>query len=80
MVNDGTYFILLRWMSDAIVFDSSQSYGTPSYWMQHFFKESNGATLLKSTLQSNSSTSLEASAIVYRDTEDDKNYLRVKVT
>nr|KAJ0188349.1 hypothetical protein LSAT_V11C900476550 [Lactuca sativa] len=39
-----------RWMSDAIVFDSSQSYGTPSYWMQHFFKESNGATLLKSTL------------------------------
>lgn len=66
-------------MPDAIVFYSSQSYGTPSYWMQHFFKESNGATLLKSTLQSNSSMSLEASAIVYRDTEDDKNYLRLKV-
>ncbi|KAL7586771.1 hypothetical protein Lser_V15G40941 [Lactuca serriola] len=66
-----------RWMPDAIVFYSSQSYGTPCYWMQHFFKESNGATLLKSTLQSNSSMSLEASAIVYRDTEDDKNYLRL---
>ncbi|CAI9283097.1 unnamed protein product [Lactuca saligna] len=48
------------------------------YWMQHFFKESNGATLLKSTLQSSSSISLEASAIVYRDTKDDKNYLRLK--
>lgn len=68
-----------RWMPDAIVFDSSQSYGTPSYWMQHFFKESNGATLLNSTLQANSSSSLEASAIVYQDTEDNKNYLRVKV-
>ncbi|KAI3810697.1 hypothetical protein L1987_20319 [Smallanthus sonchifolius] len=68
-----------RWKPDAIVFDSSQSYGTPSYWMQHFFKHSNGATLLKSTLQANSSYSLEASAIVFQDPVDKKTYLRVKV-
>ncbi|KAI3676170.1 hypothetical protein L1987_85770 [Smallanthus sonchifolius] len=68
-----------RWKPDAIVFDSSQSYGTPSYWMQHFFKDSNGATLLNSTLQANSSYSLEASAIVFQDPVDKKNYLRVKV-
>ncbi|KVH99596.1 Alpha-L-arabinofuranosidase, C-terminal [Cynara cardunculus var. scolymus] len=52
-----------RWMPDAIVFDSYRSYGTPSYWMQRFFSVSNGATLLVSTLQSNSSNSLMASAI-----------------
>ncbi|KAK1421869.1 hypothetical protein QVD17_24559 [Tagetes erecta] len=68
-----------RWKPDAIVFDSSQSYGTPSYWMQHFFKDSNGATLLKSTLHTNSSYPLEASAIVFQDPVDKKNYLRVKV-
>ncbi|KAD3067561.1 hypothetical protein R6Q59_018408 [Mikania micrantha] len=68
-----------RWKPDAIVFDSSQSYGTPSYWMQHFFKYSNGATLLNSTLQANSSSSLEASAIVFQDPRDKQNYLRVKI-
>ncbi|PWA51146.1 alpha-L-arabinofuranosidase 1 [Artemisia annua] len=78
--NNGKYFILLRWQPDAIVFDSSQSYGTPSYWMQHFFKKSNGATLLSSTLQSNSSSSLQASAILFQDPVDKKHYLRVKIT
>nr|XP_043619691.1 alpha-L-arabinofuranosidase 1 [Erigeron canadensis] len=68
-----------RWQPDAIVFDSAQSYGTPSYWMQHFFKYSNGATLLNSTLQTNSSNSLAASAIVFQDPDDKKSYLRVKV-
>ncbi|KAI7745849.1 hypothetical protein M8C21_028389, partial [Ambrosia artemisiifolia] len=68
-----------RWKPDAIVFDSSQSYGTPSYWMQHFFKESNGATLLNSTLQANTSNTLEASAIVFQDPVSKKNNLRIKV-
>ncbi|KAL2502049.1 Alpha-L-arabinofuranosidase 1 [Forsythia ovata] len=67
------------WNPDAIVFDSSQMYGTPSYWMQHFFRESNGATLLNSTLQSNSSSYLIASAIIWKDSEDSKEYLRIKV-
>ncbi|XP_011070044.1 alpha-L-arabinofuranosidase 1 [Sesamum indicum] len=66
------------WNPDAIVFDSSQAYGTPSYWMQHFFRESNGATLLSSTLQPNPSSSLIASAITWKDTEDNK-HLRIKV-
>ncbi|XP_012839571.1 PREDICTED: alpha-L-arabinofuranosidase 1-like isoform X1 [Erythranthe guttata] len=66
------------WNPDAIVFDSSQMYGTPSYWMQHFFKESNGATLLNATLQSNPSNSLIASAISWKDT-DNKNHLKIKV-
>ncbi|THG12558.1 hypothetical protein TEA_005220 [Camellia sinensis var. sinensis] len=66
-----------RWIPDAIVFNSFQQYGTPSYWMQHFFIESSGATLLNSTLKANSSSSLVASAIAW--SEDDKNYLRIKV-
>ncbi|KAI5671797.1 hypothetical protein M9H77_12161 [Catharanthus roseus] len=68
-----------RWNPDAIVFDSSQLYGTPSYWMQHFFRESNGAILVNSTLEANPSNSLIASAITWKNPEDNKNYLRVKV-
>nr|GMD43060.1 alpha-L-arabinofuranosidase 1-like [Ipomoea batatas] len=67
-----------RWNPDAIVFTSSQHYGTPSYWMQHFFRESNGATLLSSTLQSNISSSLVASAITWKNSEDNQEYLRIK--
>ncbi|XP_019245489.1 PREDICTED: alpha-L-arabinofuranosidase 1-like isoform X1 [Nicotiana attenuata] len=68
-----------RWNPDAIVFTSSQMYGTPSYWMQHFFKESNGATLLSSSLQANPSNSLIASAITWRNSDDNNEYLRIKV-
>ncbi|KAL3841122.1 hypothetical protein ACJIZ3_025713 [Penstemon smallii] len=67
------------WNPDAIVFDSSKLYGTPSYWMQHFFRESNGATLLASSIQPNPSNSLIASAIIWKTTENDKMYLRIKV-
>ncbi|KAK3004193.1 hypothetical protein RJ639_018907 [Escallonia herrerae] len=66
-------------VADAIVFNSSQVFGTPSYWMQHFFIESNGAILLDSTLQANSSTSLIASAIIWQNLDNSKDYLRVKV-
>ncbi|XP_068658337.1 alpha-L-arabinofuranosidase 1-like [Aristolochia californica] len=68
-----------RWNPDAIVFNSWQQYGTPSYWMQHFFKESSGATLLHSTVQANSSVSLVSSAITWQSSEDDSFYLRIKV-
>ncbi|KAI3446535.1 hypothetical protein Pfo_003200 [Paulownia fortunei] len=68
-----------RFNPDAIVFDSSKVYGTPSYWMQHFFKESNGAILLNSKLQTSSSTPLIASAISWKNPEDNKSYLRIKV-
>ncbi|XP_073150124.1 alpha-L-arabinofuranosidase 1-like [Henckelia pumila] len=68
-----------RWNPDAIVFDSSKAYGTPSYWMQHFFKESNGATLLNATLQAGVESSLIASAVMWTNTEDNIKYLRVKV-
>ncbi|WJX69154.1 aspartate-semialdehyde dehydrogenase-like protein [Trifolium repens] len=66
------------WKPDAIVFNSYQNYGTPSYWLQQLFIESSGATLLNSTLQ-NSSTSIVASAIQYKNSQDGNNYLRVKV-
>ncbi|KAH6794521.1 alpha-L-arabinofuranosidase 1 [Perilla frutescens var. hirtella] len=62
----------------AIVFDTSKVYGTPSYWMQQFFKDSNGATLLDSTLQSPSS-SLTASAISWMNPERNSSYIRIKV-
>ncbi|PHT25255.1 Alpha-L-arabinofuranosidase 1 [Capsicum baccatum] len=72
--------LLRLWTPDAIVFTSSQVYGTPSYWMQHFFKESNGATLIDSTLQDNNlSNSLIASSIKWRNETDDNDYIRIKV-
>ncbi|XP_045797620.1 alpha-L-arabinofuranosidase 2-like [Trifolium pratense] len=67
-----------KWIPDAIVFNSYQNYGTPSYWLQQLFTNSSGATLLNSTLQS-SSSSIVASAIEYKDSQHGKNYLNVKV-
>jgi alpha-N-arabinofuranosidase len=64
-----------RWNPDAIVFNSSHLYGTPSYWVQRFFAESSGATLLTSTLKGNS-TSLVASAISWKN--NGKDYIRIK--
>ncbi|XLU20209.1 hypothetical protein S245_056275 [Arachis hypogaea] len=66
------------WIPDAIAFNSHESYGTPSYWVQQLFSESSGAIYLNSTLQT-SSNSIVASAIGYRSSQDSKIYLRVKV-
>ncbi|OMO72911.1 hypothetical protein CCACVL1_17527 [Corchorus capsularis] len=66
-----------RWNPDAIVFNSSQHYGTPSYWVQHFFAESSGATLLNAALETNSS-SLVASAITWKNSEG-QSYIRIKI-
>ncbi|XP_050369283.1 alpha-L-arabinofuranosidase 1-like isoform X2 [Argentina anserina] len=68
-----------RWNPDAIVFNSSQLYGTPSYWVQCFFSESSGATIFNATLQTDSSNSLLASAILWKSSEDQKTFLRIKV-
>ena len=70
-----------RWIPDAIVFDSYQVYGTPSYWVQKLFIESSGATFIDSTLSTKSSNKLVASAIliIWQDSSDKKNYLRIKV-
>ncbi|MED6182793.1 aspartate-semialdehyde dehydrogenase-like protein [Stylosanthes scabra] len=70
---------VLRWNPDAIVFNSYQLYGTPSYWVQLFFWESSGATLLKASLQSTLSNSLTASAITWKNPVDGNNYIRIKV-
>uniref|UniRef100_A0A453HR19 Uncharacterized protein n=1 Tax=Aegilops tauschii subsp. strangulata TaxID=200361 RepID=A0A453HR19_AEGTS len=66
-----------RWTPDAIVFNSWQQYGTPSYWMQTFFGESSGAVIHPVRLNSSYSGSLAASAITWRDNED--IFLRIKV-
>ncbi|KAJ6426070.1 hypothetical protein OIU84_026618 [Salix udensis] len=66
-----------RWNPDAIVFNSSKHYGTPSYWVQKLFRESSGANLLDSKLQTNSST-LVASAITWQNS-DGKTYLKIKI-
>ncbi|MCL7023448.1 hypothetical protein MKW94_027833 [Papaver nudicaule] len=68
-----------RWKPDAIVFNSWNQYGTPSYWMQQFFAESSGATLLNHVLQSNLSSSLVASTIKWKSSEDNSNYIRIKI-
>ncbi|WJX25506.1 aspartate-semialdehyde dehydrogenase-like protein [Trifolium repens] len=67
-----------RWNPDAIVFDSHQVYGTPSYWVLKLFKESSGATFLNSILQNNYST-LAASAISWKSSIDGKSVLRIKI-
>ncbi|KAJ1433983.1 Glycosyl hydrolase, all-beta, partial [Sesbania bispinosa] len=67
-----------RWNPDAIVFNSFQHYGTPSYWVQQFFSDSSGATLLNSSLQTTSANSLIASAITWQNPVDKKNYIRIK--
>lgn len=71
---------VIRWNPDAIVFNSYQAYGTPSYWVQLFFSESSGATLLSTSLQGNSSNSIVASAIAFQNSADKQNYIRIKVT
>ncbi|KAK8952845.1 Alpha-L-arabinofuranosidase 1 [Platanthera guangdongensis] len=69
-----------RFNPDAIVFNSWQQYGTPTYWMQHFFRESNGALFHPSILQSSSSPSyLAASATTWHSSEDGNLYLRLKI-
>ncbi|KAK3136038.1 hypothetical protein QOZ80_5BG0427150 [Eleusine coracana subsp. coracana] len=65
------------WNPDAIVFNSWQHYGTPSYWMQTFFRESSGAMIHPITISSNYSGSLAGSAITWQDSEN--SFLRVKV-
>ncbi|XP_057440568.1 alpha-L-arabinofuranosidase 1-like [Lotus japonicus] len=68
-----------KWNPDAIVFNSNQVYGTPSYWVTHMFKESNGATFLASTLQTPDPSSFDASTILWQNPQDKKTYLKIKV-
>lgn len=65
------------WSPDAIVFNSWQQYGTPSYSMQTFFRESSGALIHPVTITSRYSDLLAASAITWQDNE--KSFLRVKI-
>ena len=66
----------IRWNPDAIVFNSWQHYGTPSYWMQTLFRESSGAMIHPIKISSSYSSSLAASAITWQDSEN--SFLRVK--
>ncbi|XP_037429950.1 alpha-L-arabinofuranosidase 1-like isoform X2 [Triticum dicoccoides] len=66
-----------QWNPDAIVLNSWQQYGTPSYWMQTFFGESSRAVIHPVRLNSSYSGSLAASAITWQDNED--IFLRIKI-
>ncbi|KAF3327213.1 alpha-L-arabinofuranosidase 1-like protein [Carex littledalei] len=66
-----------RWTPDAIVFNSANMYGTPSYWMQQYFRESSGAIFNPTSIQSDSS-SLAASAITWKSS-DNSSYLKIKI-
>ncbi|TKY62768.1 Alpha-L-arabinofuranosidase 1 [Spatholobus suberectus] len=68
-----------KWSPDAIVFNSYQTYGTPSYWVQFLFRESKGATFLKSQLQTPDPNSVAASAIFWQNPQDKKTYVKIKV-
>lgn len=69
-----------KWNPDVIVFNTWQHYGTPSYWMQKLFRESSGAMVHPTTISSGSSAdSLAASAITWKDSENNESFLRVKI-
>lgn len=68
-----------RWNPDAIVFDNNQAYGTPSYWVQYMFRESNGATFLNSKLHNTDLNSVAASAILCHNPLNNSTYLKIKV-
>ncbi|XP_006652147.1 alpha-L-arabinofuranosidase 1-like [Oryza brachyantha] len=65
------------WNPAAVVFNSWQQYGTPSYWMQTIFRESSGAMLHPVTIDSVYSNSLAASAITWQSSNG--SFLRVKI-
>ncbi|XP_028803084.1 alpha-L-arabinofuranosidase 1-like [Neltuma alba] len=65
------------WLPDAIVFDSHRHYGIPSYWLQHLFTTSSGATYLDSKLDA--PATLIATAIKWQNQETKNSYLRIKV-
>ncbi|XP_058750656.1 alpha-L-arabinofuranosidase 1-like [Vicia villosa] len=67
------------WNPDAIVFDNNQAYGTPSYWVQYMFRESNGATFLNSKLHNTDLNSVAASAILCHNPLNNSTYLKIKV-
>jgi alpha-N-arabinofuranosidase len=68
----------IRWNPDAIVFNSWQYYGTPSYWMQTLFRESSGAMVHPIAIDSRYSNSLAVSAITWQDSGN--SFLRVKAS
>ncbi|CAO2141290.1 unnamed protein product [Urochloa humidicola] len=67
-----------RWNPDAIVFNTWQHYGTPSYWMQTLFRESSGAMVHPISINSKYSGSLAASAITWQGSGN-SSFLRVKI-
>ncbi|KAL6848924.1 hypothetical protein ACP4OV_021507 [Aristida adscensionis] len=66
-----------RWNPDAIVFNSWQQYGTPSYWVQMFSRESSGAVIHPVAITSEYLDSFSASAITWKD--HGNSFLRVKI-
>ncbi|KAK2401876.1 alpha-L-arabinofuranosidase [Trifolium repens] len=53
-----------KWNPDAIVFNTNQAYGTPSYW---------------SKLQTTNHNSVAASAILWQNPQNNNTYLKIKI-
>lgn len=69
-----------RWSPDAIVYNSWQQYGTPSYWLQHFFIHSSGAMHHPIKMESLDNNFIAvASAITWKQPEDGRSFLKIKV-
>uniref|UniRef100_A0A803L8V2 non-reducing end alpha-L-arabinofuranosidase n=1 Tax=Chenopodium quinoa TaxID=63459 RepID=A0A803L8V2_CHEQI len=68
------------WNPDAIFFNTYKVFGIASYWVQTFFKESSGATLLNIHFHNHSKPeNTYVSAISWSDKLDQKNYITVKI-
>ncbi|KAL3679004.1 hypothetical protein R1sor_021960 [Riccia sorocarpa] len=67
-----------RWNPDCIVFDNWQQYGTPSYWVQQLFKDSNGARLLPFSLSSTWGSNPIVSVLRRHDKDLDADFVLIK--
>ncbi|KNA25400.1 hypothetical protein SOVF_006930, partial [Spinacia oleracea] len=69
-----------RWNPDAIFFNADKAYGIASYWVQTFFRESSGASLLKVNFPNHTLPNTHLTAISRTNSIDQKDYITVKVT
>ncbi|XP_056684838.1 alpha-L-arabinofuranosidase 1 isoform X1 [Spinacia oleracea] len=83
MVSYAPLFVNLNdrtWNPDAIFFNTYKAYGIASYWVQTFFKESSGASLLNVHFHNHSMLeNTYVTAISWTNKHEKKNYITIKV-
>ncbi|KAL2926523.1 Alpha-L-arabinofuranosidase 1 [Bienertia sinuspersici] len=77
---EGMLELTKSWNPDAIFFNSNKVYGIASYWVQTFFKQSSGATLLNVHFHNHSKPdNTYVTAISWNNEQDKTDYITIKV-